>query len=230
MLSSRLALLLFVSLPCFGAQSAADFSAAHFGEKLPEFVENLRFPNHSAGSAILIKCGAMVHLSGEMEGTICFSNDDYVIENRIRKVIVRSTRKFRITPATIDGERESVWFNFSVIYEQKGEIKTIEVLENHLYDIESLGPHYTAAQRSLSKFDLKCFDPKELPISVLANVSAEGQVAQLQFSKDPQENQCASEIEKIIRNSLYIPATVEGKPAASTYNEVFHHYQYDPGN
>ena len=220
---------------CFFSVSHSSFAAestvaipASFGESRATFIEKLRFPNHDNAPAILIKCGVSVQFGGVMSGAVCFSNEDHVIETRMRQLIVRASKTTRIKPATIDGKEHIVWFNFSIIYSQENGIKSIEILENQLLDIESLGPHYVAAQRSHSKQDLFCFDWRELPISILARISAEGQVTDITLSKDPKNNQCADEIEKLVRKSIFIPATAEGNAVASTYNEVFHHYIYDP--
>jgi len=170
----------------------------------------------------------MVHLSGDIQGAICFSDNNIGIERRMRQVIVRATRTTRITPATINRERTNVRINFSVIYEQKGDEKLIEILENHLYDIELLGPNYVAAQRVILQYNLFCFDLRELPILATAMVSGQGEVTALQLSKDPQHSQCAGEAEEKMRNAVYIPATVDGSAVASTFHEAFHHYLYDP--
>jgi len=62
-------LLLFVSLPCFGGAKALwNFSASPFGDKLPEFVENLKVSLITVRSAILIKCALWWHLS-ERDGS-----------------------------------------------------------------------------------------------------------------------------------------------------------------
>lgn len=221
------AYLFSISHTSFGADSVAA-TPASFGESRAAFIEKLRFPDHDNAPPILIKCGVSVRFGGVMSGAFCYSNGDHVIENRMRRLIVRASKTTRIRPATIDGKEHIVWLNFSVIYSQENGIKSIEILENQFLDAESLGPQYIAAQRSLSKQDLFCFDWRELPISILARISAEGQVTELTLSKDPNNNQCADVIEKLVRKSIFIPATVEGNAVASTYNEVFHHYIYDP--
>ncbi len=219
---------LFAASPLFSDTSLNDSNPARFGQAASAFIKKLKFPEHRDRPAILIRCGAMVHLSGDIQGAFCFSGDTFGIEHRMRELIVRATRTTRITPATINGDRSNVRINFSVIYEQNGDEKTIEILENHLYDIESLGPHYVAAQRVILQYRLFCFDIRELPISATAKISAQGQLQALQITKDPEEVQCAGEVENKMRNSVFIPASVDGKAVASTFNEVFHHYLFDP--
>lgn len=212
----------------YGESANNPYTPASFGEGRAEFIEKLRFPDYEDGRAVLVECGSMAHLTGEMLGTICYSNGDFAIENRMRKVIIRAAETARISPAIIDGEKASVWFNFSVIYEQNGSAKSIEILENDLYDIESLGPHYTGAQRS-TRYELHCFNPlAQLPITVIAAISAQGEMSNLQISRTPVENPCIIKAEDLMGKSVFIPAFVDGKPVPSTYNEVFHHYRYSP--
>ena len=129
---------LCTAMPSFSAESALAVTLASFGDALPAFIEKLRFPDHRDAGAILIKCEGMVHLSGDIQGAICFSNNDVGIEQRMRNVIVRATRTTRITPAIVDGKRTNIRFNFSVIYEQKGDEKNIEILENHHFTKKKL--------------------------------------------------------------------------------------------
>lgn len=207
-----------IGLMVFSPVCSIELSPAHFGDLAEKFTERLSLPQLEDGDRMFVRCASNLSRRGDFTNAICYDNENQsVLTRKAAAEIVRITRFARIHPAIVDGAATRVWYNFSVLYRQAGSAQIIQVVDNHLYNAETYGIHYTSAQR----YDKKrwyCSTGGRFKGVVTATISASAEITDI---SSPEITHCLKGIFNAIEQSKFIPATVEDKAVPSTYAEIF---------
>ncbi|WP_317930726.1 hypothetical protein [Halioxenophilus sp. WMMB6] len=201
---------------------AEEFSPAHFGEAEEIFFKKLSLPKLPEGETLLIRCSSKLSRRGGLRELTCFTNrDELDISHDYVKAIDYAARYLKIEPAVVNGKTISVYFNFALTVQQKDGRQYIELFNNHLYNYKTLGKNYISAQR----YDFspwQCNLKSKMPVNMSMEVSASGEVTNIQSSRSFENNFCARRVRSVIEQSQFIPAMKDGQPQPSTYVETFY--------
>jgi hypothetical protein len=152
-----LALLFFSGSASLAAEGPLQFTHANFvvGEKS---MQNLiEFPDIVSDVDVTITCTAHATAKGRLKNARCSSPTDPDL--KFTMAVSRKFRSARVTPATVNGKREEVDFQFSVVFKKKGESETIKVYPHNMKNVDRLGLDYIGAQRySVHPWPNRCVD------------------------------------------------------------------------
>ncbi|MDH4107547.1 MAG: hypothetical protein OEW35_04475 [Gammaproteobacteria bacterium] len=209
-------------------------SQAALAERLPAgmiegdkaLLQQLGFPDIKGDFERAIVCAGIVKTNGKMDGGGCYviQPGDEVYAGAVSQAL----KKARWTPASIDGKKVEIYFQYRVLFVQKGEDRKVGLLPNpgHAENVEAYGPQHVAAQRVLTGEAWQKVCPNYAQFSVLAkaHVSFEGVPSSISVSEGaglPITDNCRRAITDTLNQSLYIPAMVDGEAVPSTYTEPF---------
>lgn len=178
------------------------------------------------GERLVIKCGVIIRINGRFSRPYCYNDiGDVGYSREVSRIVRRATRNIRLDPPRVDSRRVSVWFNFAIIFTQEGGQQTIQVVENHLLNEAEYGLNYIAAQR-WDFGNLNCDLLPNKRFSVTAFVAETGELTGFGETESSSFDYCVRMLQRDMRRSQFIPATVAGLPVPSTYEELFGDFQY----
>jgi len=200
---------------------AEDFIPANFRTGSHSLESNIRFPKNTPDGILVIKCAGYVLANGRLSLKVFYEspNKHRKSVRRFQRAIAVASRWIKLTPASVNGERKEVWFNFSVVFRKFGDKQTIEVYPSHLYDIDKYEKTYTDPQRyGFNNWPRGC---GQFTFFVSADVDSTGKASDAKVIVGSAPSRCERKIVDFIENNSYIPATHNGEYVTAKYVEIF---------
>ena len=209
------------------------FQPAIFGEFKKQFISKIKIPSNYNDFSIIIRCSGAIRANGRFANgvqAICDQQDNSVgLEGQsfsfIFSQISKASKNLQVEPASVNGIKKNIWFNFHVNINKADGRLSITVNENHLINASLLGTEYIASQR---------FEPSKIPfisnclrrrnsMTIGANVSSTGSASGYNIiGNDNPSNSCVRSVERTIEESGFIPAFVDAQPVNSVWTELFY--------
>ena len=209
------------------------FQPAIFGEFKKQFISKIKIPSNYNDFSIIIRCSGAIRANGRFANgvqAICDQQDNSVgLEGQsfsfIFSQISKASKNLQVEPASVNGIKKNIWFNFHVNINKADGRLSITVNENHLINASLLGTEYIASQR---------FEPSKIPfitnclrrrnsVTIGANVSSTGSASGYNIiGNDNPSNSCVRSVERTIEESGFIPAFVDAQPVNSVWTELFY--------
>lgn len=216
-------------IPAFIATQASiaqEYIPAEFGEFKADFVERLWTPDLQDGDRLVVKCGAFIGLNGRFSNPYCYDDiEDLSFSREVSNRVRRATRNIRLEPARVDERIVAVWFNFSIIFTQQAGEQSAQVVENHMVNEAEYGLDYIAAQR-WNDSSWSCGLLPNIRFNVTAFISENGELTGFGETENFNNDHCLRMVQRNMRSSQFIPATIDGSPVPSTYIELFGDLSY----
>lgn len=184
------------------------------------------FPQIKGDMSAMIKCFSMVEKSGKMKNFGCFTKDQF--DAPFATAVTKAAQKARMTPATINGRKQSVYIQFRAEFISEDDDRSIYLYLNpgESENIEAYGYAHIAGQRVIDNNDWRNICPKSASYIVLVkaflgeNGKSDNPSITHLAGVLPTES-CQQAIRQTILTSRYTPAMVDGLPVPSTYVEMF---------
>jgi hypothetical protein len=211
---------------CGGAAFANDFIPAKFGSGPDSPVSHIRFPEIEYDGAWIIKCGSWVRTNGRMENISCYNiGEDRLAGRKFAQAIERITRAITLSPASVNGRRQTVWVSFSVGFQQDAEGQLIELYPNQFLDYHRYGESYTSPQRIMGGLSPEWTRCAPLKMVVVADIDPAGLSSNAEVVLVEGEartlNRCKQELEDNLEQASFIPAMHNGEAVVAKYEEVY---------
>jgi len=219
--------LLFFGAMLFSNDALAQSSStpAIIGDEPQSLHNRLSFPNVDGDWNALVKCTAQVGESGSVQLPVCFDRDE--TNSPFFLEVIRSARGSQMIPATVDGVNVFVeMFQFSVLFQQRGEQQAIVVYPHHGNNRQFYGDNYIAAQRYGVTQSADCNARTdrfgELNVRMVFSLDANAVVGEEIEAMDAVLADCLTAFKNFIEKGSYIPAYAEGKPVESVVVQWFY--------
>lgn len=206
-----------------GEMRPADFDVAEEKRRLDRLIE---FPEVKADASVMLHCYAQIPTSGKMRNVGCYLRDNF--ETAFVMAVHKASKKARLNPAIINGDKRKVYLQFRVEFIAEGENRVIHLHLNPGYgeNIEAYGYDHIAAQRAIGSEDWQDVCPKRANYSVLlrAYVGEDGRAdnPNLESIKGIRPTpDCQNAIKETVLRSAFTPAMADGYPVPSTFIEPF---------
>lgn len=219
-------LALFIYVASMTTAAAGDRQPARIGDGERSLASLIRFPELKGDTTVMLRCAVRVRDDGEMKDNGCYvdSPADQLFISEINK----AARKARLVPASIDGKRREIYFQYRVEFAKKGEEQTVTVYENPgvQENIDAYGIDHVAAQRAIGKerWQEECPSRAQYLVWLKAHVAPDGQQSSLSLTHGSgitPTPRCQQAILDSVSGSLFFPALHAGEPVPSTYVEPF---------
>jgi hypothetical protein len=209
------------------------FQPAIFGEFKKQFISKIKIPSNYNDFSIIIRCSGAIRANGRFANgvqAICDQQDNSVgLEGQsfsfIFSQISKASKNLQVEPASVNGIKKNIWFNFHVNINKADGRLSITVNENHLINASLLGTEYIASQRyepSKIPFITNCLRRRN-SVTIGANVSSTGSASGYNIiGNDNPSNSCVRSVERTIEESGFIPAFVDAQPVNSVWTELFY--------
>jgi hypothetical protein len=213
------------SLIAAGA-AQADRQPARVGSGKDSLGARIEFPELKGDATATVRCAAQVEDGGDMEKNGCYNESPS--DQLFIPAISEAARKAEMQPASLDGRRLEVYFQYRVKFEKKGDDTTITVLENPgvTENVEAYGEDHVAAQRAIGdeNWQKVCPSRAQYLVWLRAHVAPDGAVSNPSLTHGGgimPTPRCQQAILDTVQNSIFFPALHDGQPVPSTYVEPF---------
>lgn len=127
------------------SDAVAEYTPADFMDGEKTIHRRITFPEWEGDVSVSLRCDARVSKFGRIIENYCFSNGNkYAL---FEKEVHKATKKSLLVPATVDGVKKSVWFQYFVNFSKKGKKKRIAIYPNYGLEMDRYGTNYTSPQR-----------------------------------------------------------------------------------
>jgi hypothetical protein len=205
-------LLLVPSHTYLSAQEAPQFTHAMFIEGKRSMQNLIEFPDIEQDVEVRVTCTGHATAKGRLRDARCSAPNDP--ELKFTMAVSRRFNSARLIPATVNGKKEEVDFQFVVIFRKEGEIESHEIYLPNLKNVDRLGLDYIGAQRySIHPWPRRCGDsPLDDLIMEVAVVDENGiprdfDVLSANFALTAI---CREGFSTHLKNGRWIPASYDG--------------------
>lgn len=201
------------------------YSPAGFGKDGGLFQSRIKFPEWGDDINLMVHCDASVLKSGKLKDNYCFLKDEKY--KPFEKSINRAARNLNISAAMVNGERESIWFQYFVVFYKKGNEEMIMVQPNHALEVNKYGREYSSPQRykdNVKSFFTKC--GRKTNIWVKAIIDEQGRAKNIEVIGGEGHRGCKKDIKNKFSLGYFIPARSKGKFVSARYIESFFKPEY----
>lgn len=213
------------SLMVTGA-AQAERQPARIGSGKDSLGARIEFPELKGDATAIVRCAAQVEDGGDMEKNGCYNEGPS--DQLFIPAISKAARKAGMQPASLDGRRMEVYFQYRVKFEKKGDDTTITVLENPgvTENVEAYGEDHVAAQRAIGdeNWQKVCPSRAQYLVWLRAHVAPDGSVSNPSLTHGggiTPTPRCQQAILETVQNSIFFPALDDDQPVPSTYVEPF---------
>lgn len=196
------------------ARLPAEFEAALHDVEFPDFVD---------GSELRLFCVTDVTKSGRPRHNTCLPSKSLDV-TELKKLIVKTMRKFRLSPAVLDGKTIATEYYYRIHLDGRDDSPRIRVYPNWGHSVSQHGATYDAPQR----YELRRFPPDCLffvgvattPVDAQGRAAGEPEVS-TRFRLEEPVLECIDKIKTRLIDGRYIPAKRDGQPVAAIHAEVW---------
>ena len=201
------------------AQEAPRFTHAMFVEGKRSMQNLIEFPDIEQDIEVRVTCTGHATAKGRLRDARCSAPNDP--ELTFTMAVSRRFNSTRVIPATVNGKKEEVDFQFVVIFRKEGEIKSHEIYLHNLKNVDRLGLDYIGAQRySIHPWPVRCgdFTLNDLLMEV-AVVNEKGTVGDFDIlsANFGLSEICREGFSTHLKSGRWIPALVDGKFVESVW-------------
>lgn len=225
------------ALTCFLVSLMASTAAAQprpasfeTNEENRKLYDLIKFPEIKGDVEIELNCFAQVLTTGKLKNPGCYVNDQF--DQPFAKAVQDAGKKARMLPASIDGKKHNVFFQFRVDFTQKvvDEEVTQEIV---LYpnngvpeNVEEYGDDYVGAQRVIGNEGWMKICPKHARYFVYAraHIDMDGTASSISLEHGGgivPTGVCQQAIIDTIAASPFTPTMLGGEPVPSSFIEPF---------
>lgn len=205
----------------------ASFDTTEEKRKLHDLI---KFPEIKGDVDIVLDCVAQVLTTGKLKDHGCYVKDQF--DQPFSQAVYDAGKKARMLPATIDGKKRNVFFQFRVAFTQKvideETTQSIKLYPNNgiAENVEEYGPEHFAAQRVIGKepWMKSCPQRARYVVIARAHVDMEGHASSISLEHGGgivPTGVCQQAIIDTVATSPFTPAMVDGEPVPSTFMEPF---------
>lgn len=207
------------ALPALSQENGATYTHATF-QPGKRSIENLiKFPKTNFSGELAVICSSRATAKGRIENARCSSPQDPELD--FTMAVSRRFNSARVIPATVNGRKEEVDFQFTVVFSQEGDEKNIAVRENNGKNIERFGNDYTSAQRySPNPFPVRCsgWRRDDLIVEVaIVEKNGRAKAVDVMSSTAGVDARCKDALKTQLSNARWIPATSNGEFVESVW-------------
>jgi len=206
-------------LPTFAQQSESNYTHATF-QPGKRSIENLiKFPKADLNGELAVICSSKATAKGRLRDARCSSPQDPDL--KFTMAVSRRFNSSRVIPATVNGRKEEVDFQFTVVFSKVDGQENIFVRENNGKNIERLGNDYTSAQRySPNPFPVRCsgWRRDDLIVEVaVVQKNGRAKAVEIMSSTAGADARCQDALETQLKNARWIPAKLDGEFVESVW-------------
>lgn len=201
----------------------ASFDAPEEERRLERLI---KFPEVTGNVSVMLDCFAQVLTTGKMSSGNCYMEDKF--DQPFAQAVYDAAKKARMLPATIDGSKKKVFFQYRVEFVQHDDEQTINLFPNVAVaeNLEEYGPQHFSAQRVIGRESWQKTCPKRARYLILvrAHVDMEGTASSVSLEHGGgivPTGPCQQAIIDTVLSSRYTPAMIDGEPVPSTFVEPF---------
>jgi len=207
------------ALPALSQENSAQYTHATF-QPGKRSIENLiKFPETNLSGELAVVCSSRATAKGRIQNARCSSPEDPELD--FTMAVSRKFNSARVIPATVNGRKEEVDFQFTVVFSQNGEEQNIVVHENNGKNIERFGNDYTSAQRySPNPFPVRCsgWRRDDLIIEVaIVEKTGRAKAVEIMSSTAGVDARCKDALETQLSAARWIPASSNGEFVESVW-------------
>jgi hypothetical protein len=178
----------------------------------------IKFPDTEGDLMLIVRCDARLSRVGQVETNQCFMEDNS--KSAFERAIAAAAFRAKFTPAQRDGRRVPVYYQFSVVFEKRNDLKTITVYPYHVLSTEQVGVLDTGPQRYASSSRWKgCSSGILLWISM--TVDEQGIPRDVGILGEGDHGRCGEMLIKLAASGEFIPAMRDGRRVTVTYTELY---------
>jgi hypothetical protein len=186
-------------------------------------LHDVEFPDYVHGEKIRLFCVTDVAKSGQPRHNTCLPSTRFDVTD-LRKLIVKTMRKFKFSPAVLDGKTVATEFYYRIHIDTRGEAPRISMYPNWGNSSDLHGAMYDAPQR----YEPRRFPPDCLffvgvattPVDAHGRATGEPEIS-TQFRLEEATLDCIDKIKTRLINGRYIPAQRDGNPVEAIHAEVW---------
>lgn len=198
--------------------SAADFVPAAPAEGTRSLQNLVSFPDTEGDLMLIVRCDARLSKIGQVETNHCFMKDNS--KSAFERAVATAIFRAKFTAARRDGRRVPVYYQYSVVFEKKNDLKTIIVFPYHVWSAEQFGVLDSGPQRYTESGRWKgCGRGILLWISM--TIDEQGIPRDVGIRGDADHGRCGEMLMKLAASGKFIPAMRGGKRVAVTYSELY---------
>ena len=212
-------LLLAHSYTCLAAEEATQFTHARFVDGKRSMQNLIDFPDIDFDVEITVSCTGHATAKGRLRDARCSAPNDPDL--KFTMAVSRRFNSTRLTPATVNGKKEEVDFQFVVIFRKEGEIESHNIYLHNMKNADRLGLDYIGAQRySIHPWPRRCGD-SPLPdlIMEVAVVDEHGTPREFEIlsANFALSATCREGFSTHLENGRWIPALYDGQFTESVW-------------
>lgn len=203
------------------ADESDTFTPVRFLAGDESFAEMIQFPARSGDVNVTVICTSHGTRGGQVTAARCSSPDDP--DGVFSLAAVDAAGDAEIESALVDGRKQDVDFQFSVVFSRTRDAERITVLTNNQRNTERLGLDYVSAQRYSRHLKPKmCHgrgDAPEFAILEMAVVGTDGNAKQSRVYAGDVDlgDSCIAALQRQLADSRWIPAIDDGVAVESTW-------------
>ena len=202
------------------------FTPANFVEGKKSLQNLIKFPKVEEDVSVIVTCYSRGTARGYIRRARCSTSNDSDLKFTL--VVSRACKSARLTPATVNGRKEEINFQFSVIFTKNGESEEIAVYPHNRNNVDKFGLDYVGAQLyKMSEFPKGCYVVRgSIFVVSIVSVGTDGKPKTINLYKGPYEitGACERIIMQRFKDALWIPAFHDGSPVESTWTNPFFTY------
>lgn len=205
-----------------------NFKPAKFKKNIKGLEKKIKYPDDPYYGKTVIRVAAESHPGGYLWPIFFYrdsAQDQAFIpyEESVKKII----RLLKVTTPKVNGRRNKVWFNFSVIFDNSDGKKEVRIVPNFLYNENKYGENYSDPQRIITKrsFPSECGVGNTLWMA--STIDQNGKALDSRVIEGEGSRECREQLKKLMLASDYMPARHEGNFVPATYIEAFWYHDDD---
>ncbi len=207
------------ALPALSQENRAPYTHATF-QPGKRSIENLiKFPKTTFSGELAVICSSRATAKGRIKNARCSSPQDPDLD--FTMAVSRRFNSARVISATVNGKKEEVDFQFTVVFSSNREEQNIVVHENNGKNIEHFGNDYTSAQRySPNPFPARCsgWRRDDLIVEVaIVEKTGRAKAIEVMSSTAGVDARCKDALQTQLSNARWIPAISNGEFVESVW-------------
>jgi hypothetical protein len=212
-----IALLFSLHATCSHAQEVPHtYQPANFPADQSRIIRKLSFPPADEDVFVQVFCESFLSRYGTLQRSFCAS--EYANADAFIATIVPRIDRSRLEPARVDGNRVSVWFQYTVQFERRSGVETIKLFPHHFVGVSGTGEGYIGPQRYRVSKKSPCRSFYDFWVTM--TIPAEGgPPLEVGVEKMDGDDACESIVREIAADSDFIPGVYNGMPIPASYRE-----------
>lgn len=207
------------ALPALSQENSAPYTHATFQPGKRSIGNLIKFPKAGFSGALAVICSSKATAKGRLKDARCSSPQDPDLA--FTMAVSRRFNSARVIPATVNGKKEEVDFQFTVVFSRNDEEQRIVVHENNGKNVDRFGNGYTSAQRySPNPFPARCsgWRRDDLIVEVaIVEKTGRAKAVEVMSATAGVDARCKDALQTQLSDARWIPATSNGEFVESVW-------------